>query len=242
MNMDLIDMQTSPPRHMWKTWDRRTLPLTHVVVHHSATSPDTSIYEIAFYHVNNKDMPAIQYHYVITPSGKVCWMNEHEDLVWHGNSSNDYALGVCLIGDFTKEPPSRVQLAALQSLLAHIEQVEGRTLQVIGHQDVWDANTECPGRTWPAWKEQAVAMNRQGEILDDPVEQAKKNLWWIEEARRYQEDAAKIRADAEEAYAAAMDDANYMEGKAERIMREMVDHDGPAYHLVNLLENQTCSD
>ncbi len=28
--MNLVDMRTSPPRHMWKTWDRRTLPVTAV--------------------------------------------------------------------------------------------------------------------------------------------------------------------------------------------------------------------
>ena len=150
--MNLVDMRTAPPRHLWKTWHPRTQPITHVVIHHSATPPTQSIYSMAWYHVNTKDMPSIQYHYVVQADGQVCWMNDDELLVWHGNGSNDYAIGVCLVGDFTHEHPPEAQLQAARELIAHLETKHGRALDVIGHKEAPRAATACPGDTWDEWK------------------------------------------------------------------------------------------
>lgn len=30
--MNLIDMRTAPPRHLWKTWQPRTQPITAVTI------------------------------------------------------------------------------------------------------------------------------------------------------------------------------------------------------------------
>lgn len=110
--LSLIDMRTAPPRHLWKTWHSRAGPITHVVIHHSATPATQSIYSMAHYHVNTKDMPSIQYHYVVTCDGQVCWMNDDGLVVWHGHGSNEWGIGVCLVGDFTHEHPPEVQLRA----------------------------------------------------------------------------------------------------------------------------------
>lgn len=150
--MNLVDMRTSPPRHLWKTWQPRTQPITAVTIHHSATPPTQSIYSMAWYHVNTKDMPSIQYHYVVTCDGQACWMVDDELLVWHGNGSNDYAIGVCLVGDFTHEHPPEAQLQAARELIAHLSAKHGRDLDVIGHKEAPRAATACPGDTWDEWK------------------------------------------------------------------------------------------
>jgi len=154
--MNRIDMRTAPPRHLWKTWQPRSEPITHVVIHHSATPPTQSIHSMAWYHVNTKDMPSIQYHYVVTHDGQVCWMNDDDLLVWHGHGSNEWGIGVCLVGDFTHEHPPEVQLAAARELIAHLETKHGRRLEVIGHKEAPRAATACPGDTWDDWKEELV--------------------------------------------------------------------------------------
>ncbi|NLF01839.1 MAG: N-acetylmuramoyl-L-alanine amidase, partial [Anaerolineales bacterium] len=182
--MNLIDMRTSPPRHLWKTWDRRTLPATHVVVHHSATSYNTSIYEIAFYHVNNKDMPSIQYHYVVTADGQVCWMNDDELLVWHGHGSNEWGIGVCLVGDFTHEHPPEVQLRAARELVAHLEARHGRRLEVIGHKEAPRAATACPGDTWDEWKGELRMTEGGGARILLQTQSPNYPDWLVDHARR----------------------------------------------------------
>jgi N-acetyl-anhydromuramyl-L-alanine amidase AmpD len=187
-------------------------------------------------------MPAIQYHYVITPDGKVCWMNEHDDMVWHAQSANEYALGVCLIGDFTDAPPSAVQIAALQELLHHINGVEGAKLQVIGHRDVFDGNTECPGNTWEQWRSQAVAEPKLIETIADPLEQYRKILWWQEEQRRAREKAAELHRQSIQAHVETSDliernreIAEELLNYADKIAEALTDKEGAGYHLLDLL-------
>lgn len=198
--MQLVDMRTSPPRHLWKTWQPRAGPITAVTIHHSATPPTQTIYSMAWYHVNTKDMPSIQYHYVVTWDGRVCWMVDDELLVWHGNGSNDYAVGVCLVGDFTHEHPHEPQLTAARELIAHLGVKHGRELDVIGHKEAPRAATTCPGETWDEWKGE-LAVSESDNLraqLDGTGELATGLRWRLEEkVVRALKRADELEAEAE---------------------------------------------
>lgn len=198
--MNLIDMRASPPRHMWKTWGPRAGPITHVTIHHSATPAPQSIYSMAWYHVNTKDMPSIQYHYVVQADGQVCWMVDDDMLVWHGHGSNDWAIGVCLVGDFTHEHPPEVQLAAARELVAHLSAKHGRALDVIGHKEAPRAATSCPGDTWDEWKGE-LTVTESDELraqLEATGELASALRWQLEEAQREEQEADALEARAAE--------------------------------------------
>ena len=185
----MIDFRAILPRHETKTWNTRTCPIDCFCIHHSATGNATTPFDIARYHVYTKDMPSAQYHYIITPDGKVYWCNDDNLYVWHGNALNT-GLGVCLIGNFTSTHPTDAQIAAARNLYQQ-KQAEYGPLRLVGHKEAWDADTECPGNTWLEWKNQiseepmgkhilSIHTQRQCELGTEPTETIRNsNLPWL---------------------------------------------------------------
>jgi hypothetical protein len=137
-------------RHPTKRWSRRTSPPTLVCIHHSATPATVTPQAIARYHVQTKDMPSVQYHYLVTATGTIYQANDDMDLVWHGHDHN-VGIGVCLIGDFTATHPPAAQIEAARWLYHELRGRYG-DLPLVGHNSAPRASTECPGRTWPEWR------------------------------------------------------------------------------------------
>ena len=126
------------------------------VIHHSATPVTTTPWAIANYHVAIRGYPQIAYHYLAYNNGRVYQVNEDTTLSWHAgdgtnhpNNENNKAVGIALVGDFTKAPPPEAQLVATRELLAHLQDKYG-PLRVIGHREGWyrgkyGVPTACPG-------------------------------------------------------------------------------------------------
>lgn len=156
----IIDIVHELPKHATKRWATRAAPVDCFCVHHSATRADVSIEAIARYHVVDKDMPSIQYHYVITAEGAIYQTQPDDLFVWHGNDWNT-GLGVCLLGDFTTAHPPEAQLAAARWLLAEKRRQYGE-LRLVGHKEAPRASTECPGDTWEQWKGELERIEEDG--------------------------------------------------------------------------------
>jgi N-acetylmuramoyl-L-alanine amidase len=110
----------------------------------------------------------IGYHFVIDPYGRVF---QGRELAFQGahaaGANNVQNLGVCLIGNFDEEAPTKAALDALKKLLD-----EQRTIwkiprsQVLTHQEL--KSTECPGRNLAKW----VQAYRHAAGTPAPVEAA----------------------------------------------------------------------
>jgi len=134
-----------------------------LVVHHTNTPPEYPVPLIADYHVNVRDRPAICYHYVITHDGQIWWCNDYEDRVWHAGmgdindplSENNRALGVALVGDFSRVHPTDAQTDSFCALRERLQERYG-ILRVVGHKEGYKVAqnnpTACPGDTWDKWK------------------------------------------------------------------------------------------
>ncbi len=132
-----------------------------IVIHHSATASG-SVEAIHNEHQKRKDSAGnnwlgIGYHFVI---GNGSGMEDGEieaTFRWkqqiHGAHSgsavhNEFGIGICLIGDFQKQPPSKNQMESVIRLIRHLAnhyQIAGES--VIGHRTV--KRTLCPGRFFP---------------------------------------------------------------------------------------------
>jgi len=117
----------------------------------SASESSRAIRNIQRYHVEQKNYGDIAYHFLIDPSGRVF---EGRSLRWQGahagGSNNVHNIGVCLLGDFDRESPSRASIAALETLVSTLRSRYGIAGdRIVGHGEL--KTTACPGRHLRSW-------------------------------------------------------------------------------------------
>lgn len=74
-----------------------------------------------------------------------------------GASVADYAIGICLVGNFEQQRPTRAQLASLRRLVTALREryrIDARAVQ--GHGEVHPGHTACPGRALRGWSGDAL--------------------------------------------------------------------------------------
>lgn len=165
-----------PPRHRRSGWFRRYRYLTpgvrraidqapvrrgqwqYIIIHNSSTRQGSArIFDA--YHRNVRKMPnGLAYHFVIG-NGRGAGDGEIEvGARWHkqlqgghvaSNYLNRIAIGICLVGDFNRDLPTRAQMEALEELVdylrARVGKTRGRPAAVRGHKQVNPRPTDCPG-------------------------------------------------------------------------------------------------
>jgi N-acetyl-anhydromuramyl-L-alanine amidase AmpD len=126
------------------TYRKRLLSkITGIVVHHSASDYGGAT-EIARFHTITRGWPGIGYHFVISPDGTINQTNNIDSVSYHVGNSNTPTIGICLIGNLSKHPPTAKQLESLKELIAHLKTLLKKELTVKGHRDY--NPTECPGK------------------------------------------------------------------------------------------------
>ena len=121
------------------------------MIHHSASSPQTTVDDIHRWH-QARGWSGIGYHYYIAGDGTV-WQGRPE---WTqgahayqdaSHEANTDGIGICLGGNFETGPgPTEAQLQALAELILDIR-TRYSNIPVIGHRDV--QATACPGKLFP---------------------------------------------------------------------------------------------
>lgn len=149
----------------------------HIVIHHTATSSG-SVESINATHLKNKDKSGnpwlgIGYHFVIgngdgMPDGAIeptfRWRTQIQGA--HAGSTNkDYnerGIGICLVGNFEKTPPTSAQRKSVKLLVQTLRN-EYKVLpgNVVGHNDIRASATECPGKLFPM----AEVAGRETELF-----------------------------------------------------------------------------
>ena len=134
----------------------------YLIVHNSGTRQGNARI-FANYHKNVRKMKnGLAYHFVIgngTSSGDgeieigPRWTRQ----INGGHVASDYlnniALGVCFVGDFNRDTPTKAQLAALDELIKYLRKRVGRSkgkvLIVKAHREINPKPTDCPGNRFP---------------------------------------------------------------------------------------------
>ena len=131
----------------------------YIVIHHSAVDTGT-VRAMDRYHRDVRHMEnGLAYHFVI---GNGSGMRDGEVAVGHrwtgqldgghlaSEAQNRIALGICLVGNFDRHPPSASQMASLKALVeALLSRCKLEPAAVKTHQQINTVGTRCPGSRFP---------------------------------------------------------------------------------------------
>jgi len=171
-----------------------------VVIHHSASSMDTTYDQIESWHRNNWGIlpgsnRATGYHFVIRKDG---YRNTQPiELVGaHCNSgsyNNTNSIGVCVCGNFENDTPTAEHFRYLNEIYSLITAKYGK-LKIVGHRD--SGSTACPGRNL------YNQLNRIGESMDtDKLSRIYRRAWIIMKGTGEEPHMPSIVKDAQQSIA-----------------------------------------
>lgn len=166
-----LSAPAQPPIHLRKEWGALAAswdedePKVRVIVHHTGflVTPEMTALSGAqalaavkgqlqgIQQMHMKDpafhMVDIAYHYLIDWEGGIWEGRPPWALGAHTYDNNPGSLGVCLLGNFTLQRPTRAQLAALLALTDWLTWKQGIPPQkIFGHRDMpGNQSDECPG-------------------------------------------------------------------------------------------------
>ena len=130
-----------------------------IIVHNSGTRQGSArVFD--YYHRHVRRMKnGLAYHFVIgngtsTRNGQIeigdRWIRQMRGGHVHSDYMNNIGLGICLVGDFNRDQPTRAQLEACEELIKYLQERCGK-MQVRPHREVnpprWA--TDCPGDVFP---------------------------------------------------------------------------------------------
>ncbi|MBM3243453.1 MAG: LysM peptidoglycan-binding domain-containing protein [Candidatus Omnitrophica bacterium] len=133
----------------------------YIIIHHSATDGGSSLSFDSTH--ETKGWGGVGYHFIINngSKGKVDgqievsprWLKQQEGAHCKAGGMNYKAIGICLVGNFSNETPTRRQMDSLVYLTNELRRYYKIPVdRVKGHGQVSGAKTECPGRNFP-WRE-----------------------------------------------------------------------------------------
>jgi hypothetical protein len=136
----------------------------YIVVHNSGTRQGNAR-AFDYYHRRVRKMQnGLAYHFVIgngTSSGDGeieiggRWTRQINGGHVHSDYLNNIALGICLVGDFNRQVPTRAELESLEELTRYLRtrvgKIDGKPSIVKAHREInpprWP--TDCPGDRFP---------------------------------------------------------------------------------------------
>ncbi|MFH1678583.1 MAG: N-acetylmuramoyl-L-alanine amidase [Candidatus Omnitrophota bacterium] len=131
----------------------------YIIIHHSATDAGNAL---AFYHSHKRRgfIEGLGYHFVIDngTSGKSegnievspRWLKQQDGAHCKASGMNYKGIGICLVGNFSQENVSDKQMLSLAYLVNMLRKYYRVPVKnILGHGNVPQAQTECPGKKFP---------------------------------------------------------------------------------------------
>jgi LysM repeat protein len=130
----------------------------YVVVHHSGTqSGNARIFDYFHRHVRGMEN-GLAYHFVIgngrdSGDGEIeignRWMRQIKGGHVHSDYLNEVSLGICFVGDFNRDRPTKKQIAAALELIGYLNRRCGTAPIFKLHREINPRPTNCPGNNFP---------------------------------------------------------------------------------------------
>lgn len=147
----MVPVVTLYPSKKWK----------YIIIHHSATDEGNAL-DFDRSH-SSKGWLGLGYHFVIDNGSKgkldgqievsPRWLKQQDGSHCKASNMNSKAIGICLVGNFSKEYVSRNQMESLVWLVNRLKKYyKIPAKNIMGHGRVPGARTECPGSSFP-WYE-----------------------------------------------------------------------------------------
>ena len=133
----------------------------YIIVHHSATDEGNALCFHSFHHQRGFER-GLGYHFVIDNGTKgkqdgyievaPRWIKQQDGAHCKASGMNRKAIGICLVGNFNEERVFEKQMEALVYLVNRLRKYYRIPItNIMGHGQVPEAKTECPGKYFP-WK------------------------------------------------------------------------------------------
>lgn len=154
-----------------------------IVIHHSATDGKRTTFEAVDRYHKSLGWGKIGYQKFVTRDGKLHEGRFEDEVGAHcrADDMNFKSIGICLAGNFETETPSTEQFTTLKSLLEYLQQkYQIPNERILGHREVKDAKTLCPGKNllpfielWRKAKggDEEMALK---ELVDDVIHDLRK--------------------------------------------------------------------
>lgn len=141
------DIRSKLAKHSSAKYSTRALnKITHIAVHHAASSKTATPYDFASQHVK-KGWPGIGYHLVIEQDGTVNWCQNLETISYNVGDNNSYIVGVNMVGNFDNYAPTQAQMTSLYAVLRYLMSLLNvPASKVLGHKEFPGQSTACPGK------------------------------------------------------------------------------------------------
>ncbi len=134
----------------------------YIIVHNSGTREGNArvfdIYHLRVRHMKN----GLAYHFVIgdghgSGDGQIEIGHRWTAQLNGGHVASDYlndiSLGICLVGDFNRDLPTKAQIGALEELIEYLRnrvgKIQGRQAIIYAHKEINPRPTDCPGDRFP---------------------------------------------------------------------------------------------
>lgn len=128
-----------------------------IVIHHSQRKID-SPKEIKKRHLA-RGFEDIGYHFLISKKGRLYQGRSEKFVGAHIYSNNKNSIGICLIGNFDQELPTKAQIKTLIKFLKNkIRNYDISVNNILGHREFPNVEKTCPGKF--------VDMNKIRETLN----------------------------------------------------------------------------
>ena len=160
------DERATLTKHPTKKFPTRSLSkITTIVIHHSLTKSGTAK-AFSNYHVQTNGWPGIGYHFVIEKDGDIVWCNDLEARSYHVGNSNEFCVGICLVGDFRTQEPTDEQMESVFKLSkALMEDLNITSEFVKGHSEMKGYSWKlCPVIDMDDLRTKVKEYNEGGEL------------------------------------------------------------------------------
>ena len=133
----------------------------YIIIHHSATDEGNALCFDKFH--RRRGWKNLGYHFVIDngsegkQDGQIevapRWIKQQDGAHCKAGSMNSTGIGICLVGNFSKEKVTEKQMRSLAYLVNTLREYYNIPVKnILGHGEVLGASTECPGTKFP-WNE-----------------------------------------------------------------------------------------
>ncbi len=158
MGQRLVIPRAAPPKPIVALY--KTNKWKYIIIHHSATDVGNAL---DFYRAHrNRGWETLGYHFVIDDGsvgkqdGQVevspRWIKQLDGAHCNAGGMNHVGIGICLVGNFSKEQPTAEQMKSLAYLVDLLrKEYKIPAGNIMGHGQVPGASTECPGKYFP-WR------------------------------------------------------------------------------------------
>lgn len=134
----------------------------YIIVHNSGTRQGNARIFDTYHRRTRKMQNGMAYHFVIgngssSGDGEIEIGSRWTKQINGGHVASDYlnniAIGVCFVGDFNRDRPTRKQMAALDELTQYLRgrvgKIKGKPAIVVPHKKINPKPTDCPGDRFP---------------------------------------------------------------------------------------------